>query len=612
MKFRVVMVLITTVLVGGAGLVHRNSSLAQDLQQNDQNQSNRDHDHMEVLALTEKARHNIGIQTAKVAHRSIDRVVTTTGSIRAMPKRTATVTPRWNGIIKQVHLGLGDNVQKGQLLLELECLNLQISQIEFITALDRLQVLVQQRQALKAVSAQQIRLTLRQTQINYLQSLITLQQKEDAIQQTQQLVRARIGIELEKLTSAWLKADVSLSLAETELQRTQALVQEQISASQDLNQHQAVHSQAKNELAIIQHKFALFGIGEKQLEQIVTDQSQSIPIWQLLDLSSGWQQLVGLVEEGVQLIQVKSDREMAVAEVSANKQHLLNLGISPKLIESIQRNRTIETFEKMSDNQLLDNSSYLALLADPHQLIEIETAYHQAILANTEMKQKLIAWGLTDQQLEQISQTGEIITHFQVLAPISGQITQQSVAIGATVDKSTVLYSILNVNAVWVEGEAYQQRWLQLGKSVRVRVSAYPDQMFSGQIDQISVLQDSAKQTTHFRVALDNTNQQLRPGMFANLTVVLDRAEAVLAVPLQSVLEDGIGQFVFIQESVESQQTQHYTKHEVAVGQRDDQYVEISSGLSFDDTVVTQGNYQLLQALTQPTPPVDPHAGHSH
>jgi len=113
-------------------------------------------------------------------------------------------------------------------------------------------------------------------------------------------------------------------------------------------------------------------------------------------------------------------------------------------------------------------------------------------------------------------------------------------------------------------------------------------------------------------VALDNTNQQLRPGMFANLTVVLDRAEAVLAVPLKSVLEDGIGQFVFIQEPVESQQTQHYAKHEVAVGRRDDQYVEIRSGLSFDDMVVTQGNYQLLQALTQPTPPVDPHAGHSH
>ena len=81
MKFRVVMVLITIVLVG-TGLVHRNSLLAQDLQQNNQNQSH--HDQLEVLTLTEKARYNIGIQTAKVAHRSIDHVVTTTGSIRAM------------------------------------------------------------------------------------------------------------------------------------------------------------------------------------------------------------------------------------------------------------------------------------------------------------------------------------------------------------------------------------------------------------------------------------------------------------------------------------------------------------------------------------------------
>ena len=161
---------------------------------------------------------------------------------------------------------------------------MQIGQIEFITALDRLQVLVQQRQALKAVSAQQIRLTLRQAQINYLQSLITLQQKEDAIQQTEQLVRARIGIELETLMSAWLKAYVSFSLAETELQRTQALVQEQISASQDLNQHQAVHSQAKNELAIIQHKFSLFGIGEKEkeVELNISENSYSSSVLQIL------------------------------------------------------------------------------------------------------------------------------------------------------------------------------------------------------------------------------------------------------------------------------------------------------------------------------------------
>ena len=111
-----------------------------------------------------------------------------------------------------------------------------------------------------------------------------------------------------------LRADLSLSLAKTTLERTQALVQEQISASQDLTQQQAIYNQANNEMETIKHKFAVLGIEAQVCDKLIKDQNQT-PISLLLglELDSGWQQVSVLVEEASQLIQAKSARRGAIA-----------------------------------------------------------------------------------------------------------------------------------------------------------------------------------------------------------------------------------------------------------------------------------------------------------
>ena len=101
-----------------------------------------------MLTQINRAYKNIGIQTVEASLRPIEDVVVTTGSIRAIPRRSAIVMPRCSGIVKHLHFGLGDTVKRGDVLLELESIDLQARQIELITAVNHLNALAKQKTAL--------------------------------------------------------------------------------------------------------------------------------------------------------------------------------------------------------------------------------------------------------------------------------------------------------------------------------------------------------------------------------------------------------------------------------------------------------------------------------
>ena len=82
-----------------------------------------------TVTLTDKAKANIGLETAEADLRAIERVVQVTGNIIAHPQRQAIVTPRIGGIVKRIHFNLGDSVKKGDVLIELESLELQLQRL---------------------------------------------------------------------------------------------------------------------------------------------------------------------------------------------------------------------------------------------------------------------------------------------------------------------------------------------------------------------------------------------------------------------------------------------------------------------------------------------------
>ena len=569
------------------------------------------HAHSEetVLKLSDKAKANIGLKTAKADWRPIEEIVPVTGTIKAHPEKQAVVTPRISGIVRQIHFSLGDMVKEGDVLLELESLDLQTMQVELIEAAKQRALLSDKRTILRIAGAKAIRFELRNQQIDYLESVSESRQRKTALERLKVLAVGKITATLERMAISLVKADVELRLMETRLRRIKALAEKQISAKKELIERQAEYTQGKSTLAGVKRQFHLLGVSEQTIEMILSDGGKT-PILSQLGMDSTPDLLLEkygvLIEEAAELIDAESAYKAAITKASANKQRALVAGLSEDMLNTIGETDTTASFSHLSIDEFLEN--YIVLFEDPSVFAEAELAYNRAVIALSTVRQKLQTLGLTTAEMDQIIETGQVLSRFRVRSPASGQVTEQRVALGATVEKHDPLFSIVDTDTVWVQGDAYEDTLAQIriGGDVRIRLTVYPRTIFTGKVARISNILEEDRRSMPFWVEVQNRDHKLKPGMFAELAVVTQKKTDVLSVPLTAVLEEGVGRFVFVEEGEE------YHKHEIMVGAKDDQYIEVRDGVLRGDVVVVQGNYQLMTASTQSSSVTDPHAGHSH
>ena len=575
-----------------------------------------------TVILTDKAKTNIGLKTAEADIRVIETVASVHGNVIAHPARQAIVTPRIGGIVKRIHFSVGESPKKGDLLLELESIALQMAQIELIEAVSQQKSLVSKLTRLTEVFAKQIRRELQTRQIDYLQSLSELQQLHKTVEKRKALAVTQITSALEQMRVRLVKADVELHLLENTLNRIKTLAEKRISAQKELIAKQAEYRKAKNELADAKRQFQILGIDEQTLEKVLRDSGET-SILSLLDTdeldsrdevtSPLLEKYAVLSQRATELVDAEAAYELAAIKVAANKQRALAAGLTGTLLETLAETGLIASFNDLSTDALIEN--YLAFVESSEALegvLQLEEALRNANITLNKVRQKLQVSGLTLDDIDKIIQTGQPSAMFYVTAPASGQITKQHVTVGTTVEKNDVLFSILDTDIVWVQGEVHEDtlalikdKW-QIGSEVRISVVAYPETTFTGKISGISDVVEPEEQTVHFWAEIENPDHALKPGMFAEQTIVLDKGTDVLSVPLNAVLEDGGSRFVFVEYGAV------YTRHEIVVGAKDDQYIEVQDGVMPGERVVVQGTHQLMSALAASSQVTDPSAGHGH
>ena len=170
-------------------------------------------------------------------------------------------------------------------------------------------------------------------------------------------------------------------------------------------------------------------------------------------------------------------------------------------------------------------------------------------------RDKLLLWGLTDQQVTEIEERGTAEDHVMLTSPTSGVVIDKLVNEGAYVDTGTRIYRIADLGQLWVRLDAYEQdlSWLRYGQEVAFEVEALPGEAFSGRVSYIDPLVHEHTRTAKVRVNVDNEDGRLKPGMFVRAYAqsrlgaggaVLDRALANKWVsPMHpEVVKDGPGQ----------------------------------------------------------------------
>ncbi|MGD0039997.1 MAG: efflux RND transporter periplasmic adaptor subunit [Isosphaeraceae bacterium] len=127
-----------------------------------------------------------------------------------------------------------------------------------------------------------------------------------------------------------------------------------------------------------------------------------------------------------------------------------------------------------------------------------------------------------------------------VYAPISGVIVEQNVTAGAgvkTLDNSPNLFTIANLDAVWVLCDVYENNlpFVRPGDYADVRLNAYPDKVFKGRISNIGPILDPTIRTAKVRLEMKNPGL-MRIGMFVTATFYAQEKETYATVPATAIL----------------------------------------------------------------------------
>ena len=135
--------------------------------------------------------------------------------------------------------------------------------------------------------------------------------------------------------------------------------------------------------------------------------------------------------------------------------------------------------------------------------------------------------------------------------------------------------------------------WKMRVPNLDISLPAFPGKKFEGQIGAIDRRLDSMKRTTRVRVDLDNPQDELRPGMFANVELKIDGGEG-LTVPIDAVLPTGSRSLVFVDKGAGKLEPR-FIRVGRSFSQTDDNgeasYDEVLEGLSEGERVVSSANF---------------------
>ena len=191
-----------------------------------------------------------------------------------------------------------------------------------------------------------------------------------------------------------------------------------------------------------------------------------------------------------------------------------------------------------------------------------------------------------------------VISKKRITAPFSGRLGIRNIDLGQFLSTGSSIVSLQALDPIFVDFTLPQQRLgrVNTGMEVEARLDAYPDQVFTGELTAITPEVDVATRSGSLRATLENSDGKLRPGMFANISVILPEEKPVLVVPATAVLYAPYGDSVYMIEQGEDGSKVAAQKF-VRVLERRGDFVAIEAGLEPGDEIVATGVFKLRNGM---------------
>ena len=210
-----------------------------------------------------------------------------------------------------------------------------------------------------------------------------------------------------------------------------------------------------------------------------------------------------------------------------------------------------------------------------------------------EAKIRLLKLGMAEQDIAELTRTRQVLPRVGIYAPIDGLVMMLAVREGGSINNSETLMQIANHATLWQiinVPERYAQQ-IHVGQTADIKLDSDPATVIHGNVQYIYPELDTVTRSLRVRIALDNPDGKLLPGMYGQTTLQTS-PRSVLSIPTEAVIATGTRNVVIVQDG------NQFRPATVITGLEQDGKTEIISGLHESEQVVTSGQFLIDSEAT--------------
>jgi len=201
---------------------------------------------------------------------------------------------------------------------------------------------------------------------------------------------------------------------------------------------------------------------------------------------------------------------------------------------------------------------------------------------------RLRNWDISSEQIERLKAGGEPTRTLTYRSPASGVVLEKRALPGMRFMPGETLYQIADVGTVWVMADIFERDLaaVKVGQPAEVMIDAFPGKTFAGKLTYLYPTVNAQTRSVPVRIELPNPRGELRPAMYANITLQVGAGRTVVTIPISAVIDSGPQQRVLVQL-----EEGRFEPREVKLGLRGDEHVEVTEGIQAGEQVVVAANF---------------------
>ena len=203
-------------------------------------------------------------------------------------------------------------------------------------------------------------------------------------------------------------------------------------------------------------------------------------------------------------------------------------------------------------------------------------------------KDQLEILGMSEKAIEKLESSGQVNSYGDVISRTNGTIITKVINLGQIVQPEDVLFSVADLSKLWGVAEIPEQQvaFVQKDQNVTIEVPAL-NKKIQGKIVYEGDIVNPETRTVMVRTEIDNADLKLKPDMLISM-FIQSKKVSKLAIPASAVVRENDRNYIFVQNNPNT-----FRLREIELGHKDGQLINVLSGVSQGETIVSDGAFHL-------------------